>query len=76
MNINPNPNMNNPDKHTSLNQQNLKELYNMFKYMKSNVITNNMLEQQKEQHKQQIEDYLDQKVVQDYNTLYNEFKLI
>jgi len=78
MNIDPNfnPNANNPDKQSNLNQQNLKELYDIFyKYMKSQVITKQVLQQKKEQQEQQIEDYLDNNVVPDYHTQFDEYGL-
>jgi hypothetical protein len=72
-----NPNTNKPDDNNELSQHNLKELYEIFQtYMNSQFAKNmkqRMLIEQKYEKKTQIEDYLDHKVIPDYNTQYDNY---
>jgi hypothetical protein len=74
-----NPNTNKPNDNNDLGQHNLKELYEMFqKYMNSQFAKNmkqRVLGEKKDEQKQQIEDYLDHKVIPDYNTQYDSYNL-
>ena len=73
------PNTNKPNDNNELSQYNLKELYEIFqKYINSQVSKNikqRMLGEKKDEQKQQIENYLDHKVIPDYYTQYDSYNL-